>query len=71
VSDGGLNSYEEMPGAVIIDPPRRRRPTDQHRPAGQLIGVGAAAPAGVQVNQKARLVARFALFVLAAAVERN
>jgi hypothetical protein len=25
VSDAGLNSYEEMPGAVIIDPPRPRR----------------------------------------------
>jgi hypothetical protein len=25
VSDGGRNSYEEMPGAVIIDPPRIRR----------------------------------------------
>jgi hypothetical protein len=32
VGDGGLNSYEEMPGAVIIDPPRARR-TLPTRPA--------------------------------------
>jgi hypothetical protein len=32
VRDGGRNSYEEMPGAVIIDPPRPRR-TLAARPA--------------------------------------
>jgi hypothetical protein len=34
VSDAGLNSYEEMPGAVIIDPPRVRRIPPITVPAG-------------------------------------
>jgi hypothetical protein len=66
VSNGGLNSYEEMPGAVIIDPPRPRRPRPVEQPTG-----GTGGHHGVRVNQRARLVARIALLFLAAAVERN
>jgi hypothetical protein len=56
VRDGGLNSYEEMPGAVIIDPPRTRR-TLPIRPAGPATG----ARRHVRVDQMARLVARITL----------
>jgi hypothetical protein len=73
VRDGGHNSYEEMPGAVIIDPPRPRltpagRPVPRSRsdqsaradnPARRKTPVGVRRD--VRVNQMARLVARITL----------
>jgi hypothetical protein len=35
VSDGGRNSYEEVPGAVLVDPPRDRAARPASAGAGQ------------------------------------
>jgi len=57
VSDSGRHSYEEMPGAVTVDPPRTR----------VVCSPASATPEPVadvqylRVNQLARLVARITL----------
>jgi len=57
VSDDGRHSYEEMPGAVLVDPPRERVVGMSASPTPEPV---ADAPY-LRVNQMARLVARITL----------